>query len=217
LQRRDARHSEPLSKVKGYGAKSVEKLFAAIEERRSVPLDRLIFGLGIRHVGEGTGRDLASAFGTWEAFREAVDRVAEEGATGVDGKPTKAADELLAIDGIGQTVVAALADFFSEDHNRRAVDALLEQVTPEPFVRDVADETPVLGKTVVFTGTLSRVSRNEAKAQAERFGAKVSGSVSKKTDYLVAGAEAGSKLTKARDLGVDVLTEDEWLKLIGQA
>ncbi|MEO1794577.1 MAG: BRCT domain-containing protein, partial [Pseudomonadota bacterium] len=117
----------------------------------------------------------------------------------------------------GQTVVAALADFFSEDHNRRAVDALLEQVTPEPFVRDVADETPVLGKTVVFTGTLSRVSRNEAKAQAERFGAKVSGSVSKKTDYLVAGAEAGSKLTKARDLGVDVLTEDEWLKLIGQA
>ncbi|MEO0671501.1 MAG: NAD-dependent DNA ligase LigA, partial [Pseudomonadota bacterium] len=217
LQRRDARHSEPLSKVKGYGAKSVEKLFAAIEERRSVPLDRLIFGLGIRHVGEGTGRDLASAFGTWEAFREAVDRVADEGATGDDGKPTKAANELLAIDGIGQTVVAALADFFSEDHNRRAVDALLEQVTPEPFVRDVADETPVLGKTVVFTGTLSRVSRNEAKAQAERFGAKVSGSVSKKTDYLVAGAEAGSKLTKARDLGVDVLTEDEWLELIGQA
>ncbi|MEO1264755.1 MAG: NAD-dependent DNA ligase LigA, partial [Pseudomonadota bacterium] len=217
LAARDVRHSEPLATVKGYGAKSVEKLFAAIEDRRIVPLDRLIFGLGIRHVGDGTAADLAGAFGTWDAFRAAVDRAVADGLHTADGKPTEAALEFLSLDGIGETVVAALISFFEEDHNIAAVDALLKEVTPEPFTREVATQSAVLGKTVVFTGTLEKLSRSEAKAQAERLGAKVSGSVSKKTDIVVAGAEAGSKLTKARDLGVQVLDEQGWLDLIAES
>ena len=132
------------------------------------------------------------------------------------GKDSEAYRDLDNIEGIGETVVDALVDFFAEAHNVRAVDDLLAQVTVQPFARTATKASPITDKTVVFTGTLEKMTRGEAKALAERLGAKVAGSVSKKTDYVVAGADAGSKLTKARDAGVQVLTEDEWLKLAGQ-
>ncbi|MEO0799798.1 MAG: NAD-dependent DNA ligase LigA [Pseudomonadota bacterium] len=208
LEQRDARHSEPLSSLKGYGAKSLAKLFGAIDARREIPLDRFIFGLGIRHVGETTARDLAAAFGTWDAlFETAI-------AAGAGGPESEAFEEIANIDGIGGAVVSALVTFFGEAHNRTAVSDLLAHVTVTPFVREAAIESDVSGKTVVFTGTLTEMSRGEAKAQAERLGAKVSGSVSKKTDFVVAGADAGSKLKKAQDLGVTVLTEAEWIAMI---
>jgi DNA ligase (NAD+) len=208
LAERDAASETPLKERKGFGAKSVEKVFAAIDARRTIGLDRFLFALGIRHIGETTAKDLAKAYGSLEAFRAAVD------AAVAGGKASEAYAEIDNIEGIGETVVDALIDFFSEPHNIAAVDALLSNVEVAPYERPAAVFSPVTGKTVVFTGTLERLSRNEAKAQAERLGAKVSGSVSKKTDYVVAGAEAGSKLTKARELGVTVLTEDEWIALI---
>jgi DNA ligase (NAD+) len=212
LQRRDARLPEDkrLAEKKGFGVKSVEKLFQAIEARRTIALDRFIYALGIRHIGETTARDLAKALGTIAAFRT----VAEAAAKG--GRESEAYRDLDNIEGIGETVVDALSAFFSEPHNMRALDDLLEQVEPQPFVRASTRASPVTDKAVVFTGTLERMTRGEAKALAERLGAKVTGSVSAKTDYVVAGSDAGSKLTKARELGVAVLTEDEWLKLAGQ-
>ena len=212
LAQRDARMPEEkrLAAKKGFGEKSVEKLFKAIEARRSIALDRFIYALGIRHVGETTARDLAKALGTLDAFRTAAIAAAK------GGKDSDAYRELDNIEGIGATVVDALIDFFSEPHNLQALDDLLAQVTVEPFVRATAT-SPVTDKTVVFTGTLEKMTRPEAKALAERLGAKVTGSVSAKTDYVVAGSDAGSKLAKARDLGVKVLTEDEWLALVGQA
>jgi len=211
LERRDRESDEPLTKVRGFKETSVRKLFAAIDARRSVPLDRFMFALGIRHIGETTAKDLAKAYGTLDALRSAVD------AAIADGKGSEAYQDIDNIEGIGETVVDALVDFFGEQHNREQLAALLNEVTVTPFIRAQEKDTPVTGKTVVFTGTLTKLTRNEAKAQAERLGAKVSGSVSKKTDYVVAGAEAGSKLDNARALGVAVLTEDEWLDLIGQA
>jgi DNA ligase (NAD+) len=213
LARRDARLPEDkrLAGQKGFGAKSVENLMKAIEARRRIGLDRFIYALGIRHVGETTARDLAKALGTWETFRG----LAEAAAKG--GKASDAYHELDNIEGIGSTVIDALADFFGEPHNVEALDDLLAEVTVERLVRSRAAEgSPVAGKTVVFTGTLERMTRNEAKALAERLGAKVAGSVSKKTDYVVAGADAGSKLAKAREAGVTVLTEEEWLGLVGR-
>ena len=130
------------------------------------------------------------------------------------GRGGEAYQEIDSFEGIGQTIVDSLVTFFGEEHNATAVDDLLKHVTVLPFRRVASTVSPVTGKTVVFTGTLTRVSRNEAKAQAERLGAKVAGSVSKKTDFVVAGEDAGSKLTKARELGVAVVTEDEWLNLI---
>jgi DNA ligase (NAD+) len=208
LAERDAMSAAPLKERKGFGAKSVEKLFAAIDARRAIGLDRFLFALGIRHIGETTAKDLAKAYTTWEAFWIAV------GAAVDGGKGSESYAEIDNIEGIGETVVDALIDFFSEPHNTEAVDALLRSVEVLPYERPAARSSAVTGKTVVFTGTLERLSRNEAKAQAERLGAKVAGSVSKKTDYVVAGAEAGSKLAKARELGVTVLTEDEWIALI---
>ena len=214
LSARDARmpDADRLAEKKGFGGKSVENLFKAIEARRKVPLDRFIYALGIRHIGETTARDLAKALGTFEALRAAA-----EAAT-AGGKGSEAYQELDNIEGIGSTVIDALAAFFGEPHNVQALDGLLVEVTVEPFVRSAAAAgSPVAGKTVVFTGTLERMTRNEAKALAERLGAKVAGSVSKKTDYVIAGSDAGSKLAKAREAGVSVLSEDEWLKLIGRA
>ena len=212
LQQRDARLPEDkrLAAKKGYGAKSIENLFKAIEARRKIGLDRFIYALGIRHIGETTARDLAKALGTLEAFRSAALAAAK------GGKDSDAYQELDNIEGIGATVVDALVDFFSEPHNLQALDDLLAQVATEPFVRATA-ASPITDKTVVFTGTLEKMTRPEAKALAERLGAKVTGSVSAKTDYVVAGSDAGSKLAKARDLGVKVLSEDEWLALVGQA
>ncbi|PPD29423.1 MAG: DNA ligase (NAD(+)) LigA [Hyphomicrobium sp.] len=208
LQARDSRSLKRLKDQKGFGEKSVEKLWKSIDARRKVALDRFIFALGIRHVGETTARDLAKSLGTIEAFQEAV-RAAAAG-----GRESEAYRDLDNIEGIGLTVVDALSAFFSEPHNLDAVDDLLKHVTIVPFERIHAVQSAVTGKTVVFTGTLAQMSRPEAKAQAERLGAKVAGSVSKKTDYVVAGADAGSKLDKARDLGVAVLSEDEWIALI---
>jgi DNA ligase (NAD+) len=213
LAKRDARlpEDQQLAQKKGFGAKSVENLIKAIEARRKIGLDRFIYALGIRHVGETTARDLAKALGTWDAFRSLADAAAK------GGKDSDAYQDLDNIEGIGSTVIDALADFFGEPHNVKALDDLLEEVTVEPFVRSAAAEgSPVAGKTVVFTGTLERMTRNEAKALAERLGAKVAGSVSKKTDYVIAGADAGSKLAKAREAGVQVLTEEEWLGLVGR-
>jgi DNA ligase (NAD+) len=211
LQKRDARLAEDkrLVNKKGFGETSVNKLFGSIDARRKIGLDRLIFALGIRHVGETTARDLAKALGSIDAFREAALAAAK------DGKDSEAYRDLDNIEGIGETVVDALIDFFDEPHNVRALDDLLKQVEVQPFVRETA-ASPVTDKTVVFTGSLERLTRPEAKAQAERLGAKVAGSVSKKTDYVVAGSDAGSKLSKARELGVAILTEDEWLALIGR-
>jgi DNA ligase (NAD+) len=214
LAARDARlpEADRLAEKKGFGAKSIENLFKAIEARRRIPLDRFIFALGVRHIGETTARDLAKALATLEAFRSAAQAAAE------GGRDSDAYRELDNIEGIGETVVDALIAFFCEPHNVQALDDLTAEVTVEPFVRSAAAAgSPVAGKTVVFTGTLERMTRNEAKALAERLGAKVAGSVSKKTDYVIAGADAGSKLAKAREAGAAVLTEEEWLKLIGRA
>ena len=210
LQARNGDQFPRLEEQKGYGKKSIEKLFAAIDARRTIGLQRFLFALGIRHVGEGTSKDLARAYLTWEAFHTAVL------AAVAGGKDSPAYRDIDDIDGIGATVVDALVEFFAEPHNAEIVRELLSLVTVAPFERLQTTASAVTGKTVVFTGTLEKFSRGEAKATAERLGAKVSGSVSGKTDYLVAGADAGSKLAKARDAGVTVLTEDEWLALIGQ-
>lgn len=208
LEARDKVSDNPLAKRKGFGKKSVENLFRAIDARRSIGLERFIFALGIRHVGETTAKDLARAFRSIDAFRAA----AEAAAAG--GKESESYKDIDDIEGIGETVVDALVDFFSEPHNVAALNDLLVHVTPTPYERPAAVSSPVTGKTVVFTGKLERVGRSEAKAQAERLGAKVAGSVSAKTDYVIAGADAGSKLANAQKLGVKVLTEDEWLALI---
>ncbi|MGQ0671275.1 MAG: NAD-dependent DNA ligase LigA [Hyphomicrobium sp.] len=289
LAARDGAGGSRLQDRDGFGKTSAEKLFKSIDARRRIGLDRLLFALGIRHVGETTAKDLAKAFGTFEDLREAIlraaaakagpdyqrlvglkglgaksavtlmDHFASEAVTGGDlfgraprpwsalgkikgvrasaldalkasfgdvrelaevaaraaaEKPGDAYQELAGLSGIGEVATDALIAFFSEPHNAKAVDELLANITVEPFESRAAQATAVTGKTVVFTGTLGRITRNEAKAQAERLGAKVAGSVSKKTDYVIAGEDAGSKLDKARELGVTVLTEDEWLALI---
>jgi DNA ligase (NAD+) len=194
-----------LADQKGWKEKSVGNLFAAIESRRIIGLDRFLFALGIRHVGEATARLLARAYGSYVAFASAVNRAAD--------RTSDAYAEMLAIDQIGETVLDALLDFFGEAHNQQ----VLADLTAELTIQDMEarrNDTAVAGKTVVFTGTLTRFTRDEAKARAESLGAKVAGSVSAKTDYVVAGESAGSKLEKARALGVQVLTEDEWAELI---
>lgn len=206
LEARDARALKKLKDREGYGAVSVKKLFDAIATRKSVTLNRFIFALGIRHVGETTAKQLARHFGSVDHLRDVAIKAADDGAT--------ARAELEAIDGIGPIVAGSIVDFFSEAHNREELAALLEHVTPEAM-EAVQASSPVSGKTVVFTGALTRMTREEAKAMAERLGAKVSGSVSKKTDLLVAGPGAGSKLEDAKKHGVEVINEDEWFERVG--
>ena len=189
----------------GYGAQSVNNLVAGIEARRTIALDRFIYGLGIRHVGETTAITLARGYGSLSAFLAAMDKVADRDA--------EAVEELDALDQVGTAVITAAGTYFAEDHNRNIVQALVEQLDVQDTEQPKTD-TAVAGKTVVFTGALEKLTRDEAKAQAERLGAKVSGSVSKKTDLVVAGPGAGSKLKTAADLGIQVLTEDEWLALV---
>ncbi len=185
--------------------KDVANLLAAIEARRTVGLDRFIYGLGIRHVGETTGRLLARTYETLDHFTEAMEAAAD--------RESSAWTELLSIAGIGEVVAEAIVDFFAEEHNRQVVaDLKTAGVDPQPLEKQETN-SPVAGKTVVFTGSLETMTRQEAKAKAESLGAKVAGSVSKKTDYVVAGADAGSKLKAARELGVTILTEVEWLEL----
>ena len=190
----------------GFGELSVKNLFNAIEARRTLPLNRFIFALGIRHVGETNARRLARHFESFEALRETA-RAATDG--------SEARAEINNIEGIGEVVAEAVADFFVEKHNEEVLDALLQQVTPVPM-EAVTSSSPVAGKTIVFTGSLERMTRDEAKAMAERLGAKVAASVSKKTDLVVAGPGAGSKLAKAAELGVKTISEEDWLKLAGQ-
>ncbi|MGM0586310.1 MAG: NAD-dependent DNA ligase LigA [Pseudomonadota bacterium] len=199
---------QQLKNREGWGEKSAANLFAAIEEARRVPLDRLIFALGIRHVGETAAKILARTYGTWQAFESAM-REAEP----QDGP---AWDHLLAIDGVGPALARSLTEFFAEPHNREALARLIPHLDIQPVEAPAAAaESPVAGKTLVFTGTLEKMTRAEAKARAEALGAKVSGSVSAKTDMVVAGPGAGSKLKKAEELGVEVLTEDDWIALVG--
>ncbi len=200
------RHRDELLQTGGYGETSVRNLLEGIEARRNIPLDRFIYGLGIRHIGETTAVVMARGYGTIEAFLTAMDKVA--------ARDPEAIEELDAMDQIGDAVIEAAAAYFAEDHNRRIVQALTDELTVQAAERPKTD-TAVAGKTVVFTGALERMTRDEAKAQAERLGAKVSGSVSKKTDLVVAGPGAGSKLKTATELGIQVLTEDEWLALAG--
>ncbi|MGB6285348.1 MAG: NAD-dependent DNA ligase LigA, partial [Xanthobacteraceae bacterium] len=194
-----------LQDVEGFGETSVRNLFAAISARREIALERFIYALGIRHVGETTAVALARGYGTWQAFHEACLKLAK-------GDDDVRAD-MDALDQIGDTVIDSLRDYFAEAHNRRRVERLAGEVKIREAEKPRSDSA-VAGKTVVFTGTLERMTRDEAKASAERLGAKVSSSVSKKTDYVVAGPGAGSKLADAKKLGVAVLTEDEWVKLI---
>ena len=291
LAARNAEASAKLEDRKGFGTRSIENLFRGIDARRRIGLDRFLFGLGIRHVGETTARDLAKAYRTYEALHAAIEAAARErpgpdfrrmtaikglgpktaetlmstlasqpprggdlfdsgprtfaeAIAGIKGVRAAAADalaaafpsvaeflatarrgatqvpgdayrELAGLQGIGEVATDALLDFFAEAHNRKAVTDLLSHVTIEPFAGITTQASAVTGKTVVFTGTLTKLTRNEAKAQAERLGAKVAGSVSKKTDYVVAGSDAGSKLDKARELAVTVLSEDEWIALTG--
>jgi len=191
--------------VGGFGEISVRNLFAAIAARREISLERFIYALGIRHVGETTAVVLARAYGGWEAFHSSCLKLAKG--------DEDAQLEMDALDQIGDTVIDSLRDYFGEAHNRRRIERLAEQVKIRGAEKPRSDSV-IAGKTVVFTGTLEKMTRDEAKASAERLGAKVSGAVSKKTDYVVAGPGAGSKLADAKKLGVTVLTEDEWANLI---
>ena len=195
-----------LKNREGWGQKSADALFAAIRDRRTIPLNRLIFGLGIRHVGESSAMLLARHYNSWQTFRRAMEAATPDS--------TERA-ELVAINGIGDVMAEAIADFFASDTARAQLDALTEWLTIEDVAAPATDGSPVAGKTVVFTGTLEQMTRAEAKARAEEMGAKVSGSVSSRTDIVIAGPGAGSKEKKARDLGLTVLSEAEWLELIG--
>jgi DNA ligase (NAD+) len=202
LQRRDAMSLKKLKDREGFGAKSAEKLFSAIDARRSIALERLIFGLGIRHVGETIARDLARHFGNFEALKTAADAV--------DGVA-----KLTAVEGIGETVARSVIGYFSESHNLGLVTALLGEIKPtvsEPVVVSGA-EGALAGETIVFTGELVEMSRDDAEARARALGAKTTGSVSKKTTLVVAGPGAGSKLQKAAELGIRVVDEAGWMAI----
>uniref|UniRef100_UPI00386EC3D9 NAD-dependent DNA ligase LigA n=1 Tax=Salibaculum sp. TaxID=2855480 RepID=UPI00386EC3D9 len=252
LQCRDAATLSKLANRDGWGETSAKNLFQAIEEKREISMERLLFGLGIRHVGEVAAQDLARHYGGWQAMVAALDRArpvalahraadeaaeaerlraAEEGrrarvsaardaartARAVPPDAQAAWDDLTAADGIGPVLALSLSDAFANDHERAAIDRLVAELTEIRPPKARAADSPVAGKTVVFTGSLEKMTRAEAKARAEALGAKVSGSVSAKTDLLVAGPGAGSKASKAAELGIETLDEDGWLSLIGEA
>jgi DNA ligase (NAD+) len=203
----EARHGEALRSREGWGERSAANLFRGIAERRRVPLNRLIFALGIRHVGETAAKLLARHYGTWPRFREAMEAARDH--AGPEW------DDLNAVDGVGPTLASSLVDYFHEPANRAAIDRLAAELEIEAVAAPAAGGSPLAGKTIVFTGTLERMTRAEAKARAEALGAKVAGSVSARTDYVVAGPGAGSKEKKARELGLTVLSEEEWLGMAG--
>ncbi|MGB7974368.1 MAG: NAD-dependent DNA ligase LigA [Roseiarcus sp.] len=201
LHARDGQGRPPLREWEGFGETSARNMFNAIDARRIVPLNRFLFALGIRHVGETNARRLARHFGDWETLRAAA-------------RVENAAEEISAIGGIGPVVAEAIADFFAEPRNEAALDALVKEVTIEPMEAIAAGHL-LAGQTIVFTGSLEKMTRDEAKAIAERLGAKVSGSISAKTNLVVAGPGAGSKLAKAQELGVETVDEDEWIRRSG--
>jgi len=250
LQDRDAGNLTKLANREGWGAKSAENLFQAIAQKRHIPLKKLLFSLGIRHVGEVASADLSRHFGTWPALVETVDRAApaaqchlladkaEAGEriaarnevrkarikptrdavwAGLDRDAKAAWDVLTGIDGIGATVAVALVTSFRQPAERASIDRLAAHLDIAPEETPDRPDSPVAGKTVVFTGTLEKMTRAEAKARAEALGAKVSGAVSARTDLLVAGPGAGSKAKKAAELGIETLDEDGWLDLIGSS
>jgi len=206
LEARDQENFTKLKNRKGWGDQSASNLFAAIKQKREIPLNKLIFALGIRHVGDTTGSLLAKNYQSWDAFVAAMDAAFD--------RESEAWENLNAIDGVGTVMATTLVDSFHAPETRAAIDRLMVHLTPQDVVQNDTSGSLVAGKIVVFTGTLERMTRAEAKARAESLGAKVSGSVSKKTDIVVAGPGAGAKEKKAKDLGVEVKTEDEWLALI---
>ena len=197
-------HEDALKTREGFGEKSVENLMAAIERSKHMPLDRFIFALGIRFVGETTAKMIAKEFTSATAWLAAMQQMTPESET---------AARLIQIDGIGDTVVGALEEFFAEQHQVEIVQQLVEMLHVQDVVINI-DAQPLAGKTMVFTGTLEHMSRSEAKARAEELGAKVAGSVSSKTTYVVVGADAGSKAKKAKELGVEIVTEEGWLQML---
>ena len=253
LAARDGQNLAKLANRDGFGKRSTDKLFAAIEDRRRIPLERLLFGLGIRHLGEVAAKDLARHYGSWAALIGAVDtahpaalchsqadtaEAAERAAAAHDGRraeiskarariwealaPPEAAraawTELLAIEGIGAVLATSLVTTLAQGgHERAAVDALIAELHEIIPPERRATQSPVAGLTLVFTGTLEKMTRAEAKARAEALGAKVAGSVSAKTDLLIAGPGAGSKAREAERLGIRVIDEDAWIALAGEA
>ena len=213
LARRQRDSLTKLENIEGFGAVSARKLFAAIDDRRRPAAARFLHALGIRHIGETNAKRLMRHFLSFGALKAAAEAARVPSGKGDPGNAEW--QEIIGISGIGSIVAEALVEFFAEEHNRKAVDALLAEVTPADEEPVGAVSSPVAGKTIVFTGALERMSRDEAKAMAERFGAKTAGSVSKKTDLVVAGPGAGSKLKQATELGIEVISEDEWFTLIG--
>lgn len=206
LQTRDSKSLGKLKNREGWGDKSARKLFDAIDEKRQIPLARLIFALGIRHVGDNASSLLAEHYGSWSNFETSINNIsADEGAEW---------DDLNAIDGVGAVMAASLVTAFHQEFERASIDRLIAQLQPQDAIKSAPVDSPVAGKTVVFTGTLEKMTRAEAKARAEMLGAKVSGSVSAKTDLVVAGPGAGSKAKKAQSLGVELIDEDSWIALI---
>jgi len=198
-----------LKNREGWGEKSAENLFDAIDERRTIPLGRMIFALGIRHVGEAASNLLARSHGSWAEFLQAMQEAAPQEGPAWEG--------LLSIDGVGEVMARSLVTSFNQEAERASIDRLAAHLRIEDAARPRTEGSPVAGKTVVFTGTLEKMTRAEAKARAEALGAKVAGSVSARTDLLVAGPGAGSKAKKATELGIETIDEDGWLKLIGAA
>lgn len=209
LERINQTRLDRLENYEGWGKRSVDKLFAAIRARRTIPLERLIYAMGIRQVGETTAKRLARHYVSFGHWRESMLEAAK--------RENEAYAELVSIEDIGAVVANDILSFFAEEHNLAALDDLVSELDRVEDTQAPAAQSPVAGKAVVFTGTLVTMTRAEAKAKAEALGAKVVGSVSKKTDYVVAGAEAGSKLAEAQRLGVSVLTEDEWHSLIASS
>ncbi len=206
LEKRDKNSLTPIRARDGWGEQSAKNLFESINARRDIELNRFIYALGIRQIGEATAKRLAASYGMLEALQSAMQAAQDH--------ESEAYQDLLNIEDIGPSVADDLIGFFAEPHNIDVLNDLTAELSIKPYDAPDMEDSPVAGKTVVFTGTLETLSRAEAKAKAESLGAKVAGSVSKKTDYVVAGADAGSKLKKAKELGVNVLSEQEWIDLI---
>lgn len=204
LEERNKNNLQKLENREGWGKQSVLNLFSAIQARRTLSINRFIFALGIPQIGESTAKLLGRHYRTFENLQNAIEQAQD-----IESSAYK---DLMSIEGLGPVVVQELISFFHEPHNRDTVSKLLEYITLEPL-EQTTQSSAVTGKTLVFTGTLEKITRDEAKAMAERLGAKVSGSVSKKTDLLIAGSDAGSKLAKARELGIQTITEEEWMQL----